>query len=256
MGINFHPQIGTQLVIFLYSNDGDGPAIRPPVVIFEIMSKFLAIERIPGVLASAYEKAAQLAIESYYRQVAEEIVAGFKEGIILDLGTGPGYLPVEILQRSPAIRIVGVDLSQKLIHKANANVIKAGVSERVSFEVGNAAKLSYNDDSFDMVISTGMLHSLKNPVNVLMEINRVLKKGGEAWIYDPARITQFIDREKWKASLNRRERFFLWFFGLLGLHKPIAVYRRDQAISMIEAAGFKTYTIEEGDGEIRMRLKK
>jgi ubiquinone/menaquinone biosynthesis C-methylase UbiE len=220
------------------------------------MNKFLAIERIPGVLASSYEKAARLAIESYYCRVAEEIVSEFREGTILDLGTGPGYLPVEILKRSPAIRIVGVDLSQKLIHKANLNVLKAGVSERVSFEVGNAAKLRYNDDAFDMVVSTGMLHSLKNPVNVLIEIHRVLKNGGEAWIYDPARIIQFIDREKWKASLNRRERFFLWFFGLLGLHKPIAVYRRDQVIPMIEAAGFKSYTIEEGDGEIRLRLIK
>jgi ubiquinone/menaquinone biosynthesis C-methylase UbiE len=220
------------------------------------MNKFLAIERIPGVLASSYEKAARLAIESYYCRVAEEIVSEFREGTILDLGTGPGYLPVEILKRSPAIRIVGVDLSQKLIHKANINVLKAGVSERISFEVGNAAKLRYNDDAFDMVVSTGMLHSLKNPVNVLIEIHRVLKNGGEAWIYDPARIIQFIDREKWKASLNRRERFFLWFFGLLGLHKPIAVYRRDQVIPMIEAAGFKSYTIEEGDGEIRLRLIK
>ena len=107
-----------------------------------------------------------------------------------------------------------------------------------------------------MVLSTGMLHSLKNPVNVLTEINRVLKKGCEAWIYDPARIIQFIDRDKWNASLNPRERFFLWLFGLLGLHKPIAVYRRDEVIPMIEAAGFASYTIEEGDGEIKLRLKK
>ncbi|UCD82581.1 MAG: class I SAM-dependent methyltransferase [Desulfobacterales bacterium] len=220
------------------------------------MNKFLKIERIPGVLASSYEKATQLAIDSYYCQVAEEILAYFKEGTILDLGTGPGYLPIEILKRSPAIKIIGVDLSRKLIRMANSNAIKAGVSDRVSFEVGNAAKLRYNNNSFEMVISTGMLHSLKNPLNVLIEINRVLKNGGEAWIYDPARIIQFIDREKWKASLNIRERFFLWFFGLLGLHKPIAVYRRDQVIPMIEAAGFQSHSIEEGDGEIKLKLTK
>jgi ubiquinone/menaquinone biosynthesis C-methylase UbiE len=220
------------------------------------MNKFLKIERIPGVLASSYEKATRLAIESYYGQVAGEIVSNFKEGSILDLGTGPGYLPVEIVKRSPAIKIVGVDLSRKLIQMANINAKKAGVSDSVSFEVGNAANLRYSNEAFDMVISTGMLHSLKNPINVLIEINRVLKKGGEAWIYDPARIIQFIDQKKWKASLNFPERFFLWFFGLLGLHKPIAVYRRDQVIPMIEAAGFKTHTIEEGQAEIRMKLKK
>ena len=221
-----------------------------------MVTKFLRIERIPGVLASAYEKATRLAIESYYCPVAAEVAADLKAGQLLDLGTGPGYLPVEIVKRSPGIRIVGVDLSRKLIQMATINAMKAGVSDRVCFEVGNAANLRYNDDAFDMVISTGMLHSLKNPINVLIEINRVLKTGGQAWIYDPARIIQFIDKNKWQASLNIRERFFLWFFGLLGLHKPIAVYGRDQVLPLVEAAGFKAHSIEEGDGEIRMKLRK
>ena len=220
------------------------------------MNKTLRIERIPAVLATSYEKATRLAIESYYQQVAEEIVADFEEGALLDLGTGPGYLPVEIAKLSPAITILAVDLSRKLIRMAGANALKAGVADRVRFEVGNAAKLRYNNDAFDMVTSTGMLHSLKNPTAVLSEMRRVLKAEGQAWIYDPARIIRYIDKNKWKASLNMRERFFLRVFGLLGLHKPISVYRRDQVIPMIEDAGFSSYAIEEGDGEIRMKLKK
>ena len=220
------------------------------------MNKTLRIERIPAVLATSYEKATRLAIESYYQQVAEEIVADFEEGALLDLGTGPGYLPVEIAKLSPAITILAVDLSRKLIRMAGANALKSGVADRVRFEVGNAAKLRYNDDAFDMVTSTGMLHSLKNPTAVLSEMRRVLKAEGQAWIYDPARIIRYIDKNKWKASLNMRERFFLRVFGLLGLHKPISVYRRDQVIPMIEDAGFSSYAIEEGDGEIRMKLKK
>lgn len=101
-----------------------------------------------------------------------------------------------------------------------------------------------------------MLHSLKDPVKVLSEINRVLKNGAEAWIYDPANVIQYIDRKKWKASLNSGERFFLWVFGLLGLHKPIAVYRKSDVVPMIEAAGFDKYEIKEGAREIRIKLRK
>ena len=54
------------------------------------MKKRIKIERIPGVLASSYEKATNLAVESYYQQVAEEVVFVFKKGRLLDLGTGPG----------------------------------------------------------------------------------------------------------------------------------------------------------------------
>ncbi len=220
------------------------------------MKPWIKYERIPAVLAPSYEKASRMVIDGYYSKVADEIVSHIRQGVILDLGTGPGYLPVEIVKRAPDINLTGVDLSRKLIHMARANAQKAGLSSQLSFEVGNSARLRFDDAVFDMVISTGMLHSLKNPVNVLTEINRVLKDGAEAWIYDPANVIQYINKKKWKASLNLRDRFFLWIFGLLGLHKPIAVYRKIDVVPMIEAAGFKKFEIKEGAREIRIKLTK
>ena len=93
------------------------------------MKNWLKIERIPGPLASSYEKATRLAIDIYYREVAEEIVSTFKQGFILDLGTGPGYLPIEIIKRSANIKIVGIDLSRKLIQMAQQNAQKAGFTD-------------------------------------------------------------------------------------------------------------------------------
>ena len=223
---------------------------------YQLMKQWIKIERIPGVLASSYEKATRMVLEAYYGQVAEEIVSAFKSGVILDLGTGPGYLPIEIVRRAPDINIIGVDLCRQLIQMAQANAAKAGLSHQLSFEVGNAAGLHFDNATFDMVISTGMLHSLNHPVAVLKEIYRVLKKGGEAWIYDPANVTPYIDKGKWKASLNFRERSFLWFFKLLGLHKPIAAYTREQVIPMIEATDFESCKIDERKNEIRIKLRK
>ena len=220
------------------------------------MKPWFKYERIPGLLASSYEKASRMVIEGYYSQVADEITSNIQQGSLLDLGTGPGYLPVEIVKRAPDINITGVDLSRKLIHMARANAQKAGLSSQLSFEVGNSARLRFGDAVFDMVISTGMLHSLKNPVNVLMEIKRVLKDSADAWIYDPANVIQYINKTKWKASLNLHERFYLWIFGLLGLLKPIAVYQKSDVIPMIEAVGFKNYTVDERNREIRIKLTK
>ena len=220
------------------------------------MKQLFKIERIPGVLASAYEKATRLVIEEYYVPVAEEIVSSFTSGVILDLGTGPGYLPIEIARRAPDINVVGVDLSRSLVRMARVNALKAGFTRQLRFETGNATRLTFDSASFDMVISTGMLHSLKNPAAVLNEMHRVVKNGGETWIYDPANIADCIDARKWRASLNIRERFFLWFFKLIGLHKPIAAYRREQIIPMIEATDFETIDIDERQNEIRIKLRK
>ena len=220
------------------------------------MKPWFKIERIPGVLASAYEKATRLVIGTYYRDVAHEIVAQLNGGAILDIGTGPGYLPIEIAQKSSNIMVIGIDLSRKLIRMAQSNALKAGLVHRLDFQFGNAGSLTFSDSSFDMVISTGMLHSLKDPVKVMGEIYRVLKPGGEAWIFDPAKVASQVDRQKWKASLNLRERFFLFLFQLFGLHKPIRTYTREQAIALIEQTHFKDYRIDAGENEIRIKLKK
>ena len=104
------------------------------------MKNWLKIERIPGPLASSYEKATRLAIDIYYRKVAEEIVSTFKGGLLLDLGTGPGYLPIEIVKKSLDIKIIGIDLSRKLIQMAQQNAEKAGVSDRIDFQSGAGSK--------------------------------------------------------------------------------------------------------------------
>ena len=220
------------------------------------MQKWINIERIPGLLATSYEKATRMAIESYYSHVADEIVSNLTEGIVLDLGTGPGYLPIEIAKRSPAIKIVGIDLTRKLIQMAQKNALEAGLKDRLNFQVGNAASLRFDDASFDMVISTGMLHALRDQVKVLREIYRVLKKGGEAWIFDPAKIASQINVTKWKASLTFRERFFLWLFKLLKLHNPIKTFSRNEAVAFIEDTDFKDYRIEKMNDEIKIKLRK
>ncbi len=220
------------------------------------MKRRVLIESIPTPLASLYEKATRLVIESYYSRVAEEIVSSFKEGALLDLGTGPGYLPIEILKRSHLIRCDGIDLSSRLIRMARVNAQRAGVADRLNFVVGNAAELRFEDESYDMVISTGMLHMLKDPVKVLRECYRVLKPGGEAWIYDPARVSSQLDKEKWKASLNVMEKLSYLLFKLYLRINPPYTYDREQVEEMIAATKFKGYKIEEEDKEIRIKLKK
>ena len=216
----------------------------------------IVIERIPAPFASLYEKATRLVREVYYAQVAEEVVSSFKAGTILDLGTGPGYLPIEIVKRSPSMKCDGIDLSRKLIEMARVNASKAGVADRLNFEVGNAANLRFADGSYDMVISTGMLHLLKDPIKALKECYRVLKSGGEAWIYDPARISSQIDIREWKASLTFSEKFILRLFALYSLINPPNRYSRKQVIELIAATDFEEYRIEEEDKEIKVKLRK
>jgi ubiquinone/menaquinone biosynthesis C-methylase UbiE len=97
------------------------------------------------------------------------------------LGSGTGYLSIEIARRSPGLQVYGIDLSRRMVKIARRHA--KGV-DNARFVFGNAAKLPFKDNSIDLVISTGASHHWKTPRLVFDECHRVLKTGGEAWIYD------------------------------------------------------------------------
>jgi ubiquinone/menaquinone biosynthesis C-methylase UbiE len=145
-------------------------------------------ERIPCFAAGLYDQIARGAIETYYKEVAELVTAHTGQGLVLDVGTGPGYLAIEIAKRAPQITVVGIDSSKELVRIAQENAKRESLSDRVRFVKCDANRLTFPDDSYDLVISTGSLHAWKHPVLVINECFRVLKAGCEAWLLDPAQI--------------------------------------------------------------------
>ncbi len=201
-----------------------------------------------------------MAIASYYGQVADEIVSALKSGTVLDLGTGPGYLPIEIVKRAPTIGVTGIDLTPELIKIARENSLAAGAAaSRLHFEVMNAAELQFEDNSYDMVFSSGMLHGLRSPdkvIKVLKECYRVLRPRGEAWIYDPAKVCSGIDTKVWKATLTFREKLLYQFFAVYELFAPPHYYTREEFANIIAATEFDGYSVKQKDDEIRIKLRK
>lgn len=217
------------------------------------------MEGIPAYMAAAYDKAARMVRLTYYSEVAEGVVGHLGAGVVLDLGTGPGYLPIEIARRAATIDVVGIDLTPRLIEIARKNSVESSLAGRLRFEVMNAARLRYADDSFDMVISTGMLHGIRSRegvLKVLTECYRVLRPDGELWIYDPARVFSAIDIREWRASLSLTERFLYRIFALSQVFHPPHYYTRDEIIGLVAATKFDAYLIEQDGKELRARMRK
>ena len=212
-------------------------------------------EAIPEWAAAIYERAASLAIDTYYVPLAQEIVTELSCGRILDVGTGPGYLPLEIARRGEAIAIVGIDATRKMIQFADRQAKAQGLADRLTFLMGNAYSLMFEDNSFDMVISTGVLHAWKDPVRALGECFRVLKPGGVAWILDPAQILTARNLPLWRHSLN------WWGKVVYKIHSWLPSAGRPRTLSLEEVKELVAKTpfvkgaLEQRDG-IAIKLKK
>ena len=114
-------------------------------------------------------------------RLAQEVVDRIEGGNLVDLGSGTGYLAIEIAKRAAGLKVYGIDLSEAMVKIARKH---AQTVKNVQFEHCNAAELPFTDNSIDFIVSTGSLHHWKKPVMVLNECYRVLKNGKEAWIYD------------------------------------------------------------------------
>ncbi len=139
-------------------------------------------ERMPALGAVFYNLVPARIFLPRYKMIAEEVTPQ-KNSLLVDIGTGPGILALEIAKRFPGSRIIGIDLSEKMIEIANINKGKYCVTN-AEFIVMDANALKFDDNTLDMVISTGSFHHWKNPVKILNEIHRCLKPGCQAWIYD------------------------------------------------------------------------
>jgi len=152
-------------------------------------------EAIPTPGAIFYNATVAKVLRKPETKIANDIVAKMKNGTILDLGSGTGYLSIEIAKRSPSLQVCGIDLSRQMVKIARHHA--KGV-DNARFVFGNAAKLPFKDNSVDLVVSTGASHHWKTPRLIFDECYRVLKTGKEAWIYDgcPEVFKNRADRRK------------------------------------------------------------
>jgi SAM-dependent methyltransferase len=136
--------------------------------------------------AGAYDALVATILEGFYARVAGEVAAAHPGGELLEVGSGPGRLAVRLAREAPGMTLTGVDISDAMVERAARRAAKAGLSDRVRFEVGDVGALPLSDQEFDGAVSTLSLHHWPDPARGLDEIYRVLKPGGEARIYDLA----------------------------------------------------------------------
>ncbi len=97
-------------------------------------------------------------------------------GRILDVGIGTG---ISLRDFSPRNRIVGVDISEQMLRKAQERVAELGLEHVEALEVMDAMDLQFPDDSFDVVLAQYVVTAVPDPDRALDEFLRVLKPGGE-----------------------------------------------------------------------------
>jgi len=117
---------------------------------------------------------------------------------VLDIATGPGYI-AEVFAKNSR-EVLGMDLTEAMLAIARARTEERGV-KNISFRVGDAQNLPFDEDQFDVVVCRLALHHVQQPATVISGMARVCRHNGIVLVEDiyasehPARA---VYQDRWE----------------------------------------------------------
>lgn len=134
---------------------------------------------------------------SLAKKAREHIPKSVKKPVIVDLGTGPGLLSIELNKLLPDAHILGADPSIYMLSIAKNKLLDIGCKHS-NFVMANAENIPLKSHYADIIVSRFSLSSWKKPKQGFSEIFRVLKPGGRL-------VLEALNKDfpKWKLLLTK-----------------------------------------------------
>jgi ubiquinone/menaquinone biosynthesis C-methylase UbiE len=195
-----------------------------------------------GAIARWYAKTTYKDIAEFQtlaKRMAETLAPGAR---VLEVAPGPGYFTIE-LAKCGKYKITGLDISQTFVEIARKNALREGVN--IDFRLGNASRMPFADDSFDLIVCRAAFKNFSEPVAALREMRRVLRKGEKAVIIDLRKDTpkEEIDAHVDKMNIGRLNSAVIKItFRLMLLRRA---YTREDFERFIAESGFARSEIAE-----------
>lgn len=106
-------------------------------------------------------------------ETLKKLLPSFKGKRVLDLGCGYGWHCIYAIEQG-AESAVGIDISEKMLEMARE---KTGTAN-VSYECCAIEDIDFQEDSFDIVLSSLAMHYVESFENVVKKVRKILKPGG------------------------------------------------------------------------------
>lgn len=113
-------------------------------------------------------------VDSVEKNLIEEISEFNDNEKVLDIGSGTGTFSVWMANKG--LKVTGIDQSKEMIKVAQEKAEKENLE--IDYVLGDAHKLPFADETFDLVVSVTAIEFVDDPKSVLKEAMRVLKPNG------------------------------------------------------------------------------
>ncbi len=205
--------------------------------LIRLLTRLRDSRQVWNLMGSVYNKRIRAAIDGLYDRVARE-VGETGLSLILDAGSGSGYVSFQLAQMNRQAMITGVDFASGQVQSALRLRRKKNLPH-CAFIRANVLALPFQESHFDAAVSVGSIKHWPDGARGLREIHRVLKPGATL-------VLSETDQEASEQDLRRFiERFKIWFIPdrllLWGLKNVVfgQSYSQEALARCVEQAGFR-----------------
>ena len=187
----------------------------------------------------------------FFRRIAKKTLKLNPDAVdIADVGTGPGFLAVE-LSKLTGKRVLAVDISPNMLKKAQNHA--AAANAKIEIIEASCEKLPFKDNSLDLLSSSSLIHCLEDIKPLFAEINRVLRKDGAAFITGFRRDTWRI----FKRLGDLYKKYFKKNNPMEGFGAVLrASFTKKELLDILQKSAFKNYKLNVGIVNLEIVLRK
>ncbi|MBT0732908.1 class I SAM-dependent methyltransferase [Methanoculleus bourgensis] len=131
--------------------------------------------------AEGFTRIAREVFAPIYPVIAEQVLAwsGIRDGLALDLGSGPGLLSVALAEKSD-LSVIALDAEPAMARIAQETAAER--TGRVAPVIGDVHCMPVRDNTASLIVSRGSIFFWEDRVQAFREIERVLRPGGVAFV--------------------------------------------------------------------------
>lgn len=131
-----------------------------------------------------------MGIDKLWRKKAIRLLSKRKVDDLLDIASGTGDFAVAGLKLNPK-KIIGSDISEGMLNVGKQKILKKGLENIISFELGDAENIQHTDQTFDAITVGFGVRNFENLEKGLSEMHRVLRTNGQVAILEFSKPKKF-----------------------------------------------------------------
>jgi ubiquinone/menaquinone biosynthesis C-methylase UbiE/Co/Zn/Cd efflux system component len=194
------------------------------------------------------------------RRIVESLPSLPGNPLVVDVGTGPGFLCIELAKLLPDATLIGVDPSPQAVETARQYGARAGL-ERFEARQGRAEQIPVDSGAVDLVVSQTSLHEWRDAQAGFSEIHRVLQSPEPA----EGKPGGVVVLEDLNGACPRWKRTLFVLLTNVGFSREIArvrlrayetTFTLEEVEGMLERSGFEVIQSEAGLNLFALAVKR